>query len=323
MLNPAGSQELSAAQPTGTGPQQGTRTLKVVVSGASGLIGSQVCQRLGIAGHEVRKLVRRVPESDGHEIQWDPGAGRLQLEELAGTDVFVHLSGENIASGRWTDSVRRRIRDSRVNSTRLLSETIARLKPLPKMLIAASAIGYYGNRGDTLLTEDSAAGSGFLPEVCQEWEAAAAPARDAGIHVVNLRTGVVLSKAGGALAKMLGPFRMGLGGVVGSGQQWMSWIALSDVTRAIEFLLHTDLSGPLNVVAPQPVTNREFTQTLGSILKRPTVMPIPATVLHLTLGQMADETLLASTRVIPERLLAAGFIFEHSRLDEALRHELA
>jgi hypothetical protein len=268
-------------------------------------------------------LVRRPPARERGEIQWDPNAGRLDPESLAGVDAFVHLSGENVAVLRWTNAAKNRIRDSRVNSTHLLADAISRMRPLPRVLVVASAVGCYGNRGDELLTEDSPPGSGFLAGVCREWEAAAEPARAAGVRVVNVRIGIVLSSAGGALAKMLTPFRLGLGGVIGSGRQWMSWIALSDLVRAFEFTLNSSgLEGPVNAVSPQPVTNREFTKTLGAAVHRPTVMPIPASMLHLALGEMADETLLASTRVIPERLTAAGFAFEYPRLEDALRREM-
>jgi uncharacterized protein (TIGR01777 family) len=299
-----------------------SRSLNVLVSGASGLIGSHACRYLMNAGHGVSRLVRREPLTT-EEIHWDPGHGRIEAARLAGFDAVVHLSGESIAS-RWTREIRQRIRDSRVGSTRLLAETLARLEPRPKVLVCASAVGYYGSRGDELLTEDSPPGKGFLAEVCRAWEQAADPARAAGIRVVHLRNGLVLTPAGGALAKMLMPFRFGLGGVIGSGDQWISWIGLTDLLRVIELaIVSSEVAGPINAVSPKPVTNREFTRTLGALLNRPTVMTVPSIVVRVALGPMADETLLASTRAIPERLLAAGFSFVHPELGEALRHEMA
>jgi hypothetical protein len=235
----------------------------------------------------------------------------------------VHLAGENIAGRRWNDEQKARIRDSRVDSTLLLSGTLATLRQPPKVLVSASAIGYYGDRGDSLLTESSESGNGFLPEICREWEAATEPAVAAGIRVVNLRFGVILSRKGGALTKMLTPFRLGLGGVIGSGRQWMSWIAIDDVIGVICHVLATEsLRGPVNTVAPSAVTNHEFTKTMGRVLRRPTIFPMPAFVARLALGEMADELLLASTRVEPRALLVSQYSFLFADLENALRHLL-
>jgi uncharacterized protein (TIGR01777 family) len=235
----------------------------------------------------------------------------------------VNLAGDNIAAGRWTPEKKARIRDSRVQLTRQLAESLARLTPPPQVLVSASAIGFYGNRGDEVLREESLSGSDFLSSVCRDWEAATRPAAEAGIRVVCLRFGAILSAAGGALAKMLTPFRLGAGGVIGDGRQWMSWIALNDVLGAIRHALAADaLRGPVNVVAPQPVTNREFTQMLGRVLGRPAILPLPAFAARLAFGEMADALLLSSQRVEPARLLASGYRFQFTELEGALRHLL-
>jgi uncharacterized protein (TIGR01777 family) len=272
-------------------------------------------------GHRLTRLVRSTATAGAAEIEWNPQAGQLEPGDLEGLDGLVHLAGENIAAGRWTAGQKARIRDSRVNSTRLLSETLAQLSRPPKVLVCASAIGFYGDRGTDLMSEDSPAGGGFLAEVCEAWEAASQPARDAGIRTVLLRIGVVLSPAGGALAKMLLPFRLGAGGVIGTGDQYWSWIGLDDVVGAIHHALISDtLEGAVNAVAPQPVTNREFTKILGRVLSRPTLVPLPGFAARLALGEMADALLLASTRVEPVRLLASGYTFRHPKLEGALRH---
>jgi uncharacterized protein (TIGR01777 family) len=235
----------------------------------------------------------------------------------------VHLAGANITAGRWTASRKELIRSSRVDSTRLLCETLAGLEPRPSVLIAASAIGFYGDRGDAVMTEEHRAGSGFLAEVCRAWEDATSAAREAGIRVVNLRIGVVLAAAGGALAKMLTPFKLGLGGRLGTGRQYMSWIALDDLVGMIHHLLFADdLSGPVNAVAPNPVTNAEFTKALGRVLRRPTIFPVPVPIVRLAFGEMGRELLLAGARVEPAKVRESGFEFGHPRLEEALRHEL-
>jgi hypothetical protein len=295
--------------------------LHVAVSGASGLIGSALTRRLAADGHRVSRLVRRAAAPG--EISWDPGAGRLEPTDLEGLDAVVHLAGENVGV-RWTTSRKARIRDSRIQGTRVLSEALARTRTQP-VLVSASAIGIYGNRGDEVLTENSTPGprEDFLAAVGQEWENAAAPARAAGIRVVHPRFGVVLSPAGGALRKMLLPFRLGLGGRLGKGSQWMSWISIDDVTGALlHLMLNRVLSGPVNVTAPEPVRNRDFTRTLGRMLSRPALLPVPAAALRLVLGEMADSTLLASARVVPERLLESGYAFTHPDLETALRQML-
>jgi uncharacterized protein (TIGR01777 family) len=268
----------------------------------------------------VTRLVRSQPRPSAAEIQWDPEKGVHDLSGLEGVDAVVHLAGENIASGRWTAERKARIRDSRVNGTRALCEALVRLSRPPKVLVSASATGYYGNRGTELLTEESPAGQGFLAEVCQAWEEATAPAVQAGIRVVPLRIGLVLSPRGGVLAKIRWPFASGLGGPVGSGEQYMSWIALDDVVGAIHHvLLHETLRGPINGVAPHPVTNKEFVTTLGRILKRPTFLPLPAAALRFALGEMAEELLLSSTRVEPRRLVESHYTFRYPQLEGALR----
>ena len=280
--------------------------MNILLTGAGGLVGSALVPRLAVGSHSITRL--------SHSQPWP---------ELAAHDAVVHLAGENISTGRWTPEKKARIRDSRVQVTRRLCETVAKLAQPPRVVICASAIGYYGNRGDEVLREESAPGAGFLAEVCRDWEAATKPAVDAGIRVVNLRFGVILSATGGALAKMLTPFRLGLGGVLGDGRQWMSWVALDDVVGVIrDALANETLRGPVNVVAPQPVTNREFTKTLGRVLRRPTVCPAPAFALRLALGEMADALLLASQRAEPAKLVAGGYPFLFSKLGDALQHVL-
>jgi uncharacterized protein len=257
-------------------------------------------------------------------VEWDPARGRLDPRALEGVDAVVHLAGESIAARRWSAAVKERIRRSRVDGTRLLSETLGNLERRPRVLVSASAVGYYGDRGETPLTEDSAPGAGFLADVCREWEAAADAARSAGIRVVHPRLGLVLAKQGGALPRMTLPFRLGLGGVVGSGRQYWSWIELGDLVRAIELCLGLDgLAGPINAVAPAPVTNREFTRKLGKVLGRPTLVPLPALAVRLLLGEMGRALLLGSARVLPRRLERAGFHFRHPGLESALRAALS
>lgn len=296
--------------------------MKVLVSGSSGLVGSALMPVLSKKGHVVLRLVRTKAKSS-EEVEWDPASGKVDAGGLEGLDVVVHLAGDNIASGRWTAEKKRRIRDSRVDGTKLLSESIQKLARPPKVFACASAIGYYGDRGEEVLREDSAPGSNFLAGVCRDWEAVGQPAANHGIRVVHLRFGVILSPKGGALQKMLFPFRMGAGGKVGSGKQYMSWISLDDAVGAIEHALSKEsLSGPVNVVAPGPVTNSEFTKVLGRVLSRPTVFPMPALIARLAFGEMADELLLSSTRVEPLKLLACGYAFQHADLEGALRHLL-
>jgi uncharacterized protein (TIGR01777 family) len=296
----------------------------IAVTGSTGLVGSALVAALGADGQRVRRVVRRPVQDAEHEIRWDPAGGIIDAAHFNDVDAVVHLAGENLAAHRWSKAVKEKIRDSRVRGTQMLCETLASLAVKPTVLVSASAVGIYGNRGDELVDESSPPGSGFLADVCQEWEAATSPARDANIRVVNLRLGLVLCRQGGALASLLTPFRLGLGGVLGSGQQYMSWIALDDLVRVIQFALHAAaLCGPVNAVTPEPITNREFTKTLGRVLGRPTVLRMPAAAIRLAFGEMADEMLLVGARVAPSALSAARFEFHYPRLEPALRHLLA
>ncbi|MHC4390555.1 MAG: TIGR01777 family oxidoreductase [Planctomycetota bacterium] len=297
-----------------------TRPLRIAISGASGLVGSSLSAFLSTGGHKVSRLVRRAEDAPD-AIEWNPAEGTLDAKKLEGFDAVVHLAGESIANGRWNKKRKKRIRDSRIEGTRLLSETLASLEQPPKVLVSASAIGFYGDRGEEALNEESEPGTGFLAEVCRDWERATKAAQEAGIRVAHARFGVILSPRGGALAKMLTPFRMGAGGRLGSGKQFMSWISLDDVLGALLHLVQTEsLTGAVNVVAPTPVTNREFTKVLGAVLRRPTWFPVPATAARLAFGEMADALLLSSARVEPETLEATGFRFRHRELEPALRH---
>ena len=300
------------------------RQLRVAVTGATGLVGSALVPALLAAGHRVDRVSRRRPAAGTTDIQWDPARGQLDPRALEGVDAVVHLAGETIAALRWTPAVKERIRRSRVDGTRLLAETLGRLTRRPRVLVAVSGVGYYGSRGDTPLTEESPPGSGFLAEVCREWEAAADPARAVGIRVVHPRLGVVLAGQGGALPRMALPFRLGAGGVIGDGRQYWSWIELNDLVRVIELCLALEtLAGPVNAVAPTPVTNREFTRVLGRALGRPTLVPLPALAARLLLGEMGQALLLDSARALPRRLERAGFRFRHPDLEDALRVALA
>lgn len=300
------------------------RQLRVAVTGATGLVGSALVPALLAAGHRVDRVSRRRPAVGTTDIQWEPARGRLDPRALEGVDAVVHLAGETIAALRWTPAIKERIRRSRVDGTRLLAETLGRLTRRPRVLVAVSGVGYYGNRGDTPLTEESPPGSGFLAEVCREWEAAADPARVAGMRVVHPRLGVVLAGQGGALPRMALPFRLGAGGVIGDGRQYWSWIELNDLVRVIELCLALEtLAGPVNAVAPTPVTNREFTRVLGRVLGRPTLVPLPALAVRLLLGEMGQALLLDSARALPRRLERAGFRFRHPDLEDALRVVLA
>jgi uncharacterized protein len=295
--------------------------LRVAVSGAGGLVGSALVPLLSTGGHDVVRLVRRPRENPvGTHITWNPDLGELDAARLEGLDAVVHLAGANIAEGRWSLARKREILESRVRGTRLLAETLAQLSGGPRTLVCASAVGFYGDRGEEELVEDSASGRGFLAEVCRAWEAAADAAREAGVRVVSLRFGVVLSPLGGALAKMLPPFRLGGGGPLGSGEQWMSWIGLDDAASAIlHALLSTQLTGPVNATTPHPVRNREFGRTLGAVLRRPALARFPAAAARLVWGEMADELLLASTRALPGRLRATDFSWRAAALPDALR----
>jgi uncharacterized protein (TIGR01777 family) len=298
--------------------------MRILMSGASGLIGSSLIPYLTSCGHAVDRLVRRSARAGSGEIPWNPSAGILDASSVEGFDAIVHLAGENIARGRWTAARKRQILESRTRGTRLLAETLSRLARPPRVLVSASAIGFYGDRGGEILQEDAKPGKGFLPEVCVAWEEATRAASEKGIRVATPRIGIVLSTAGGALARMLLPFRMGVGGKIGSGGQYMSWITMDDLIGVICHSVEDDsLAGPINAVVPRPVTNLEFTKTLGRVLSRPAVFPLPGSAARLLLGEMADELLLASTRVEPAKLLAAGYQFKYSELEAALRHVLA
>lgn len=296
--------------------------MHILVSGASGLIGAALTPCLETAGHRVTRLVRGRARPGWGEAAWDPDAGRMPLPALEGVDAVVHLAGESIV-GRWTADKKQRIYDSRVRGTRVICEALRQVVRPPKVFVCASAIGYYGNRGERLLLEESRAGEDFLARVCVDWEAVAAPAAQRGIRVVSLRLGMVLSASGGALSQMLPPFRLGLGGALGGGAQYMSWIALDDVVGAIAHVLTTEsLRDAVNLVAPEPVSNRDFTKTLGRVLRRPTRFAVPAFAARLLFGEMADALLLASTRVEPGKLNASGYTFRYPHLEAALRHVL-
>lgn len=295
--------------------------MRVAVTGSSGLIGQALLPALKAAGHETIALVRRPPNRG--EAQWDPAAGRLDPAAIQGIGAAINLAGENIAT-RWTEESKRRIRESRIQATTLLATTMASLARRPETLLSVSAVGLYGDRGDEVLTEASAAGEGFLPALAREWEAAAGPAGIAGIRVVHPRMGIVLSDKGGALDKMLTPFKLGVGGRMGSGEQWMSWIALDDVVAGFLYLLNTpSLRGPVNFTAPAPIRNKDFTRELGRALHRPTIFPVPTPALQLLYGkEMPAEALLSSARVIPEALIKQGFSFKFRELGPALEKML-
>jgi uncharacterized protein (TIGR01777 family) len=295
----------------------------VLVSGASGMLGTAVREALAARPAEVRQLVRHDPVATDKtdQLRWNPQASPAvaNTDPLEGLTAAIHLSGAGIAAHRWTPAYKRELALSRVQSTGALAATLAELRRPPRTLMIASAVGFYGNRGDEVLDEGSGPGTGFMADLCQQWEAAARPASEAGIRVVHLRFGVVLGREGGALAKMLPLFQMGLGGRLGSGRQWMSWISLADAVAAILFALDsTALAGAVNLTAPQPVTNADFTRSLARAIHRPAILPAPAFALRMALGEVADEALLASARVVPSRLAGAGFKFAHPTVDEAL-----
>ena len=296
--------------------------MKIVISGASGLIGTQLVVKLSSSGHEVVRLVRRSPKSG--EIQWNPKSGTLDAASLEGTDAVIHLSGAGIGDKRWTDGYRKEILDSRTATTALLAKTMASLSRKPSVFLSGSAIGIYGARNDEQLTEVSTHGTGFLAEVCEQWEAAAKPAVDAGIRTVYLRTGIVLSPKGGALKKLLPLFKLGVGGKFGNGKQWQSWISIDDEIGAIEHLLTANVSGAVNLTAPNPVTNAEFTKVLASVLKRPAIVPVPTFAPKILLGgELADALLFTGQRVIPAALNASGYNFKHTTLESAFRSLLS
>jgi uncharacterized protein (TIGR01777 family) len=293
--------------------------ITAAITGATGLIGSALVEHLRSRGHTVRRLVRTRRGLQAEDVLWDPAHGEIDAGALAGVDAIVHLAGEPIAH-RWTLERKRRIRESRVGTTALLARAVARLERKPRVFLGGSAVGYYGDRGDEILDESSAPGSDFLAGVSADWEAATAPIANAGVRVVRLRSGVVLSRRGGALSKLLPIFRLGAGGPIGDGRQWMSWIALDDHVSAMEHALFTDrVRGPVNLVAPNPVTNAEFATTLGRVLARPSFLRVPSFVLTLLYGEMARATILAGQRVLPHALAASGFEFEHPTLEGALR----
>lgn len=296
---------------------------KIAITGASGLIGSGLTAFLKSGGHQVYRLVRNQADSSKKEIFWQPSSKILNPKDLEGMDVVIHLAGENIAASRWTDMQKARIRDSRIETTKFLADTLAKLDNPPRVLISASAIGYYGDRGTEILREESPKGTGFLSEVSQQWEAATQVATERGIRVVHLRNGIVLSPQGGALAKMLLPFKLGIGGQFGNGDQYMSWIAIDDVIGAIYHIMaNEEITGAVNLVSPNPVTNQEFTKILGKVLFRPTIFPLPAFIAKLALGEMANDLLFSSARVHPGKLLANNYNFRHPDLEATLCHLL-
>ena len=298
--------------------------MKILVSGSHGLVGKALVRSLTDDGHEVVRLVRGQRAFGSPEVQWQPDQGRIDVEQLEGIHAVIHLAGESIASGRWTAEKKGAIRDSRVKGTALLSDALAKLSQPPSVFLSASAIGYYGDRDDELLNEKSAPGKDFLASVCSEWEAATRAAAEKGIRTVCTRFGIILDANGGALAKMLPPFRMGIGGRIGDGKQWMSWIALGDVVNGLKFLIEDgSVQGPVNFVAPNPVRNAEFTKTLGRVLSRPTIFPVPAFGVRLAFGEMGDALLLSSQKVEPSVLQDKGFLFNWPTLEPALKHLLA
>ncbi len=293
--------------------------MNVAIAGAGGLVGSALTTVLTRDGAQITRLVRSKPNTG--EIEWHPNHDEMSPESLEGFDVIINLAGENIAAGRWTDEQKRKIRDSRVNGSHLLSEAIAKMPAKPRVFACASATGIYGDRDAEILDEQSESGGGFLAGVCREWEKATEPASNAGVRVVNLRFGPILARDGGMLSKLLTPFKMGMGGKVGSGKQYISWVSLEDSVRAVKLAIDDDaIRGPLNVVSPNPVTNEEFTKTLGHVLNRPTALAMPAFAARLAFGEMADEMLLVSQRVIPKKLTTAGFEFKFPSLEKTLQH---
>lgn len=294
--------------------------MKIIISGSSGLVGSALVFNLISDGHQVFRLVRS-SKQDG--IVWDPKQPFADRSVLEAFDAVIHLAGESIAEGRWNEQRKRAIRESRVSGTRHLSDAIASLNSPPKVFVCASASGYYGDRGDEILREESPPGTGFLPDVCKEWEAATQSAADKGIRVVNTRFGIILSQKGGALPKMLTPFKLGAGGRIGSGKQYWSWIDLDDVVGVIEHCVNNDaLQGPVNTSTPNPVTNAVFTQTLARVLKRPAIFPVPAFAARAAFGEMADALLLCSFKMEPAKLIASGYTFAYPDLESSLRHLL-
>jgi uncharacterized protein len=298
--------------------------MKILISGASGLVGTHLIPVLEAKGHEIFKLVRKTPKNE-REIQWDAKTGFSEKEQarLEDFDAVIHLAGDAIASENWSEEKKRRIRESRTGGTRVLVDALKKTSNPPKTFISASASGFYGDRKDEVLTEESAKGEGFIPEVCDEWEQESRRAEEFGARVVSLRIGVVLAKDGGALEKMLTPFKLGVGGVVGSGKQWMPWIALDDLLNVIIFALENEeLKGAVNTISPDAVTNEGFTKALGKAVHRPTILPIPEFAIRLLYGEMGETLLLQGQRMIPEKLQDAGFEFQYPKLENALKHVL-
>jgi uncharacterized protein len=294
--------------------------VKIVISGSGGLIGSELIAFLTKGKHQVLRLVRK-PEAGAGEIRWNPLKGELDKKALEGADAVIHLAGENLTGGRWTAAKKRRIRESRIQGTRFLAQSLAHLFEPPKVLVSVSAIGFYGNRGEEDLHEGSSPGTGFLADLCREWEAAAEPAIMRGIRVVIPRIGMVLSASGGALSLMFPAFRLGIGGRIGSGAQYMSWIAIDDLVGIINHAMNTQsLQGPINAVSPNPVANRTFTEILGRVLNRPAAFALPAFAARLVFGEMAKEVLLAGARVLPVKLVESKYKFQFPELEKALLH---
>ena len=299
------------------------KNMKILITGASGFIGTELLAYLRGRGHEVRHVVRTEAQLKEDSILWDPQHHELVPADFEGFDVLIHLAGENIMGGRWTPEKKRKIKESRVMGTRILCELISRLQSPPRLLISTSAIGFYGNRGNEIVSEDSPPGKGFLAEVCQKWEKATEPAIKRGIRVVKLRIGLVLSPKGGALGKMLIPFKLGLGGKIGSGKQWMSWISMDDLMGIFLHIIgRSEIQGAVNAVAPNPVTNQTMTKVLGHALHRPTIFSIPTFAVSLIFGEMGNEMFLCSTRVAPNVLAQTGYSFLYPELDGALNRML-
>jgi uncharacterized protein (TIGR01777 family) len=294
--------------------------MRILMSGSHGLIGKALIPQLVMDGHQIIRLVREAVPDDDNIILWDPLKGKIDRKALKGIDIVIHLAGENVASSRWNDEKKRAIYDSRVKGTKVLVSAISKMKVAPRLFLCASSIGYYGDRGDETLDEHKTQGKGFLSQVCHDWEVATKPLKKTKTRLINMRIGVVLTKEGGALKRMLRPFRFGLGGRLGSGKQYFSWITMKDLLSSIHhIMLHDDIEGPINLVAPSPVTNKTFTKTLGTALGMPTVFPLPAFVAKLAFGEMASELLLSGNRVLPQKLLKHEFKFQNPELEGALK----